>query len=52
MQAKEEQLTEVNKDGYIHMANNSDPKRRDNYSTGNICNLEDAKRQESRIPNK
>jgi hypothetical protein len=33
------------------MANNSNPKRCDNYSSGNICDLDGAKKQESRISN-
>ena len=37
--------------GCIRMANNSNPKRRDNYSIGNICDLEGAKRKESRVSN-
>jgi hypothetical protein len=41
---------EVNSYDYIRMANNSDPKRRVNYSIGNIFDLEGAKRKEIRIP--
>jgi hypothetical protein len=41
---------EVNSYGYVRMANNSDPKRRDNYYSGDICGLEGAKRKEIRIP--